>query len=197
MKIVVLISGRGSNLGELINNQKSFQIVEVLCDHPEALGLKRAEEAGINTTVLPRKEFPSKEEFFHQYLSRLEELNPDLIVLAGFMRILPKTITDRFFPKMINLHPSLLPKYKGLHTHQRALENQDPEHGCTVHLVNSGIDTGPILAQAALKVQTTDTPDSLKERVSQLEYKLLPWVVQQFSTKDLTCSKKNSLLRAR
>lgn len=186
--VAVLISGRGSNLGALIEQQSHFRIIGVISDTPDAQGLELARLAGLTTLILDPRDYPSKSDFHTALLRALQELSPDLVVLAGFMRILQPPTINAFQNRLINIHPSLLPKLPGLHTHSRALASGDQEHGCTVHLVDSGVDTGAILAQAPCPILPTDSEHSLAARVLALEHRLLPWVINALSAGSLQIS---------
>ncbi|MCL4142767.1 UNVERIFIED_CONTAM: hypothetical protein GTU68_067421 [Idotea baltica] len=159
--------------------------VLVLSNDPKAGGLAKAVDLGIATAVVDHRDFDKDRNAFEGALHvKLEETKPDIICLAGFMRILTAGFTAKYEGRMLNIHPSLLPKYKGLHTHARVLEAGDREHGCTVHEVTAALDDGPILGQAALKVQAGDTADSLAKRLLPLEHKLYPMVLRRFATED-------------
>lgn len=175
--IVVLLSGRGSNFGALLKDLTHFRIAAVVSDKPEAPGLGIAREAGIKTLAFARQEFPSKLAQKEAIYSAVENFAPKLIVLAGFMQILEASFVERNAGRIINIHPSLLPKYPGLHTHERVLESGDLEHGCTVHVVDSGVDTGPIIAQASTKIVKGESAEMLAARVLELEHSIYPWVV--------------------
>jgi phosphoribosylglycinamide formyltransferase-1 len=181
-RIAVLISGSGSNLQAIIDaiqsGQINGQIVQVISNKADAFGLTRAQNAGIQTTCIDHKAFDSRENFDQAVQKVIDELNVDLVVLAGFMRILSAPFVQHFTGRMINIHPSLLPKYKGLHTHRRAIEAQDSEHGCTVHFVTEELDGGPLLVQAVVPVLPTDTEDSLQQRVHSREHVAYPLAVE-------------------
>lgn len=181
-RIAVLISGSGSNLQALIDAIQSGQIngliVQVISNKADAFGLTRAQNAGIATTCIDHKAFDSRESFDQAVQKVIDEHNVDLVVLAGFMRILSASFVQHFTGRMINIHPSLLPKYKGLHTHRRAIEAQDSEHGCTVHFVTEELDGGPLLVQAVVPVLPTDTEDSLQQRVHSREHIAYPLAVE-------------------
>lgn len=177
-KIGVLVSGRGSNLQALIDAcaQPGFpaEIVLVISNIPGVYALERAEKAGIATQVIPHKGFPSREEFDAAMDASLRAAGVEIVCLAGFMRLLTKGFVEGWAGRMINIHPSLLPSFKGLHTHERAIEAGIKLHGCTVHLVTPDLDDGPILVQAAVPVLPDDTPDSLAARVLEQEHKAYP-----------------------
>lgn len=184
-RIVVLVSGRGSNLQSLID--AGCPIAEVVSDRPGVPALARAAAAGIRTHCVDRRTRGSREEF-DEALARLIDRGPgprrraDLVVLAGFMHVLGAGFTSRFEGRLINLHPSLLPAFPGLRTHERALAAGVAEHGCTVHFVTEALDAGPIIAQARVPVSPEDTPEALAARVLMEEHRLLPRVVHQFVT---------------
>jgi phosphoribosylglycinamide formyltransferase-1 len=188
--IVILISGRGSNMMAIVeyatsmhaSANPSYHIVAVISDNPNAAGLRWAQKHNIDTVSLPPFEsFDSRLAYYTFLLNQIQHYQPYLVCLAGFMRVLPKFLIDSFYPRIINIHPSLLPELKGLDTHKRALENNVREHGCTVHLVVPKVDDGPIIAQAKVLVESTDTPEKLADRVLKKEHLLYPWVI------DLIC----------
>ena len=150
-KIVVLISGSGSNLEAIIEScaakKINGRVIHVISNNPDAYGLTRAAKFNIPSTIIDHKKFSSRIDFENSLEEFLDMLSPDLIVLAGFMRVLGPKITTKFSNKMINLHPSLLPKYPGLHTHEKVLENKDPCHGISIHYVSPELDAGPLIAQ--------------------------------------------------
>lgn len=178
IKIAVLVSGSGSNLQALIDANLSGQIVGVISNKPEAYALQRAKTAGIETAVIEHKQYPSREAFDDVMHQKLLDWNVDLVVLAGFMRILSARFVEAWQGKMVNIHPSLLPYYKGMHTHQRVLNTGDVLHGCTVHYVTAELDAGQALTQAVLKVKAEDTVDSLANRVHELEHLIYPQAVE-------------------
>lgn len=192
LKVVVLVSGNGSNLQALIDKQidqsLAIDIVGVISNCANAYALIRASRACIPTLIIDKdgmgKKF-TRTQFEHQALQAIRAWQPDLVVLAGFMRILTPLFIDEIGSQlqipMINLHPSLLPNYKGLATHARVLQAGEKYHGCSVHLVTSQLDAGLVLTQAVLKTSLHDTPQSLQQRVHQLEHQLLVWTVQLFA----------------
>ncbi len=188
-KLLVLISGSGSNLQAIMDACASGQIngdvVGVISNKSDAYGLVRAANAGIKTAVLSHKDFSSREEYDAQLTQLIASFSPDLVVLAGFMRILTKDLVQTFKGKMLNIHPSLLPKYQGLNTHQRAIAAGDSEHGVSVHFVTEELDGGPVVAQAITQVTAQDTPDTLAAKVHALEHVLYPQVIQWFAEKRL------------
>ena len=180
-KIVVLISGSGSNLQAIIDKCKSkyihAKIVCVISNNPKAYGLERAKSAGIKTLVINHKEYESRDLFDNDLYKVLKDQNADFIVLAGFMRILTEKITKSFYGKIINIHPSLLPKYPGLNTHQQVIDNKDVIHGITIHYVSSELDCGPIIAQGEL-MTLEDGIDNLIERIHTIEHELYPEIIK-------------------
>ena len=183
-KIAVLISGQGSNLQAIIEAcQTGFilgKVVTVISNKIDSFGLECAESAGIPNRVFLRQDFTSNLDMDKAIGDYLEELNVDLIVLAGYMKILTKPFTQRFTGKILNIHPSLLPKYPGLHTYQRALENGDSEHGTTVHFVNEEIDGGAIVLQAKVPIFPGDTVEEIELRTREQEYHIYPLVIKWF-----------------
>lgn len=188
MNIVIFISGTGSNLKAIITyiskNQPHINIKAVVSNNPEAYGLEIAKLHNIETLVLPiNSSDKQKDEYSLQLLDLVKPLNPDLIVLAGFMKILSPDFIEHFPNRIINIHPSLLPKYPGLNTHQKALANNDSEHGCSIHIVTNDLDAGPILAQAKCKIAIDDTVESLKIKVQKLEHELYPKAIVEYLAK--------------
>jgi phosphoribosylglycinamide formyltransferase-1 len=183
-RVVVLISGSGSNLQALIEAQShdrlGGEIVAVISNEANAYGLKRARDAGIDAVALPHREYDSREAYDGALIKVIERHEPDLIVLAGFMRILTPRFVQRFLGRMLNIHPSLLPAYQGLNTHARALADGVSEHGCSVHFVTEELDGGPVVIQAALKVNADDTNDTLKEKTHAREHLILPIAANWF-----------------
>lgn len=183
-KIAVLISGQGSNLQAIIETcQTGFipgKIVTVISNKIDSFGLERAESADIPSRVFLRQDFASNLDMDKAIGDYLKDLNVDLIVLAGYMKILTKPFTQRFAGKILNIHPSLLPKYPGLHTYQRALENGDSEHGTTVHFVNEEIDGGAIVLQAKVPIFPGDTVEEIELRTREQEYNIYPLVIKWF-----------------
>lgn len=178
--IVILISGRGSNMEAILRARTSaYQVVAVIANNPTAGGLETATLAGIPTAVVDHKSFTSREAFDHALCQAVQSFQPDWVILAGFMRILSAPFIDAFPNRIVNIHPSLLPAFPGLHTHQRALDAGVKIHGATVHLVTPGLDDGPIIAQAAVPVLTGDTTQSLSERVLKQEHLLYPTVISE------------------
>lgn len=185
MRIAVLVSGSGSNLQALIDASLSGQIVGVLSNKADAYALERAQKAGIATAVIEHKKFPTREVFDAAMHQQLLDWNVDLVVLAGFMRILSEKFVRAWEGKMLNIHPSLLPFYKGMHTHQRVLNSGDVFHGCTVHYVTPELDAGQAIAQGVLKVGPHDDVNHLAHRVHGLEHLIYPQVVEWICRGDL------------
>ena len=181
--IVVLISGKGTNLQALIDasRRSSYKISAVISNTAKAIGLNRAEISGIDTYVIEQESFNSKLEFEESLATRISEINPKLIVLAGFMKVLGPQFVKLFRGKIINIHPSLLPEYPGLNTHQRVLEDNKKIHGVSVHLVTEDLDGGPIIAQDSVHVLPNDTAESLAKRVLEREHIIYPKVVESLA----------------
>jgi phosphoribosylglycinamide formyltransferase-1 len=182
---VVLISGRGSNMGVLIDavreRRLDAELVRVISNRANAAGLERAADANIDTAVINHRSF-SERALFDQALAReIDDARPDLVVLAGFMRIFTAGFVEHFRGRMINIHPALLPRYPGLHTHERVLEAGDREHGASVHFVTEEVDGGPPIVEAELSVTKDDTADTLNARVLRFEHRLLPTAVHWFA----------------
>lgn len=181
-KILVLASGSGTNLQALIDSTRTRdfpgEIVAVGCNKPGVFALERAAQANIPTFVVNHKDFTSREEFDATLLAEILRHNPDAVVLAGFMRILTRDFVRAFRGRMLNIHPSLLPAYTGLNTHQRVLDAGDAIHGVSVHFVTEELDGGPVIAQAEVPVASDDTAESLAEKVQKQEHTLYPIVVR-------------------
>lgn len=180
-RILVLISGRGSNLAALVRAARvegwPAEVVGVISNRPQAAGLQWASEYDLPTQVLDHQAFGSREAFDAALLAACEAHRPDVVVLAGFMRVLGEAFVRHFEGRLINIHPSLLPAFTGLHTHRRALEAGVKWAGATVHYVTPTLDHGPVIAQAAVPVLPHDTEQTLAERVLQAEHRLLPMAV--------------------
>lgn len=183
-KVVVLISGSGTNLQALIDAQRSGQlpieISAVISNRPAVQGLMRAEHAGIPALVVDHTGFERREDFDQALRRTIDHYRPDLVVLAGFMRILTPEFARAYEGRMFNIHPSLLPKYQGLRTHERALEAGDSTHGATVHFVTNELDGGPSVIQAKVPVYRDDDATTLAQRVQQQEHLIYPMAVQWF-----------------
>ncbi|MFD2641298.1 phosphoribosylglycinamide formyltransferase [Pseudomonas japonica] len=196
--VVVLLSGSGSNLQALIDSTRAgdspVRIRAVISNRADAYGLQRARDAGIDTVVLDHKAFDGREAFDQALIERIDAFSPQLVVLAGFMRILSAGFVRHYEGRLLNIHPSLLPKYKGLHTHQRALEAGDHEHGCSVHFVTEELDGGPLVVQAVIPVAADDTPESLAQRVHAQEHQIYPLAVRWFAEGRLRLEEHGALL---
>ena len=188
-RVAILISGGGSNmvaLAKSMGDDDPAKPVLVLSNEPDAGGLAKARDLGLETAIVNHRHYPDREAFERTLNVQLEAVGADVICLAGFMRILTPVFTDRWAGMTLNIHPSLLPKYPGLNTHARAIEAGDAEAGCTVHLVTSELDDGPILGQARVPVRPDDTPGTLAARVLTMEHKLYPAVLQRFVSGETT-----------
>lgn len=187
-RVVIFISGGGSNMEALIRAAQApdfpAEIVSVFSDKSDAGGLAKAQAAGIATQVFTRKDYASKEAHEDAILEALAALNPDIICLAGYMRLLTARFIAPYEGRILNIHPSLLPLFAGLHTHQRALDAGMKLAGCTVHLVTEGMDEGPILAQAAVPIVEGDTESSLAARVLKAEHKIYALALSKFASGD-------------
>lgn len=185
LKIVVLISGHGSNLQAIIDALESrnlnAKITAIISNKANAGGLERARKHGIPAYVISKQKNQSRDDYDVRLGEVLDRLDPDLIVLAGFMRILSSKLVNQFRGKMINIHPSLLPKYRGTNTHERALTANESEHGCSIHFVTPELDGGPVIAQARFPINTNDNIETLSACVQQLEHKLYPLIIEWFS----------------
>lgn len=185
--LVVLISGHGSNLQAIIDfiqkEKLACQICAVVSNQKEAYGLVRAHQAGIPTSVVEHTKFSNKTTFENTLIKAIDQYTPDLVVLAGFMRILLPNFVEHYFGRLINIHPSLLPKFPGLNTHAKALAAKEPIHGATVHFVTKEVDIGPIIIQGKVPLLPNDTPLSLQNRVHQMEYKIYPLAIRWFLEK--------------
>ena len=183
LSVVVLVSGNGSNLQTLIDQQTDLgiRISAVVSNRDDAYGLVRAREAGIPAITLDHKQYANREAYDAALIQQIDQHTPELVVLAGFMRILTPAFTRHYHGRMLNIHPSLLPKYKGLHTHRRALEAGDTEHGVTVHFVTEELDGGSPVIQARVRITDIDTEDTLQQRVHAQEYRIYPQAVAWFA----------------
>ena len=192
-KIAVLISGNGSNLEALIDAcKKNFingSVDIVISNNPDAYGIKRAKNHSVNCKIIDNSKFETREDFDQAVVEELKEYNLDLIVLAGFMRILTSVMTEAFRNKIINIHPSLLPKYPGLDTHNSVIKNGDLKHGITIHFVNEVLDGGQIIAQGEISVNANETSEELKTRIHAIEHVMLPMVVSMFADETINTEK--------
>lgn len=178
--LVILISGRGSNMQALINAQLPCRIAAVISNKPDAPGLAIAKMHGLETLALDQRSYTGREEFDAALAQAIDAHTPDLVVLAGFMRILGEDFVKRYQGKLINVHPSLLPSFPGLHTHKQALKEGVKIHGCTVHFVTAQLDRGPIIIQAAVQIMRDDTEETLAARVLEQEHRIYPEAVRWF-----------------
>ena len=188
-KIIVLISGNGSNLKAIIDACKSGiingNVVGVISNRDDAFGLERAKKDNIPSKVINHNNYNTRIDFDQKLVSTIKKFQPDLVVLAGFMRILSPIMTSAFKDKMINIHPSLLPKYPGLNTHEQVIANNDAEHGVTIHSVSEELDGGPIIAQSKILVHKKQKLDDLIERIHKVEHMIFPKVISMIASKEI------------
>ncbi|MEW6118852.1 MAG: phosphoribosylglycinamide formyltransferase [Pseudomonadota bacterium] len=180
-RVVVLLSGRGSNFQAIVQAGLPVEIVAVISNRPQAAGLAWARERGLTAIALDHTEHADRTMFDARLADEIERHHPDLVVLAGYMRILSPAFIARFEGRLLNIHPSLLPAFPGLKTHERALAEGVKIHGCTVHFVTARLDHGPIVIQAAVPVRTDDTPESLAARVLAQEHRIYPLAIRWFA----------------
>jgi len=196
-RIAVLISGSGTNLQAIIDACKldgyPGEVVGVISNIPTAYGLTRASDANIETSVLSHKDFASREAYDQSLIKVIDNYKPDVIVLAGFMRILTPAFVQHFHGKLLNIHPSLLPKYQGLNTHQRAIDAGDKEHGVSVHYVTEELDGGPVILQAKVPIFEGDTAEDLASRVHEQEHRIYPLVVKWCCLKRVVMQNEKAL----
>ncbi|MDD1792598.1 phosphoribosylglycinamide formyltransferase [Enterovibrio sp. ZSDZ42] len=195
--VVVLVSGNGSNLQAIIDrcHQKDgINIAAVIANKEDAYGLTRAKSAGIDAVVVPSKGITDRSEYDDKLMTAIDGYQPDLIVLAGFMRILTPAFVQHYHAKMINIHPSLLPKYTGLNTHQRAIDAGDKVHGTSVHFVTEELDGGPVILQAEVPIFEQDNADTVFERVQEQEHRIYPLVIEWFCEGRLTMNDGQALM---
>ncbi len=185
--VVVLISGRGSNLKALVERARGYSVTCVISNKSDAAGLTWAKERGIDVCVVAREDFSSLAEFKAGVLEAVSAAKADFVALAGFMVVLQPDFIGRFHGRLINIHPSLLPKYPGLHTHQRAIDAGERTHGCTVHFVDEGVDTGAVIAQGVVDITPGETAESLAEKTIAVEHRLYPWVMARLASGDIRC----------
>lgn len=197
-RVVALISGRGSNLQAIIDAARSgelpIDICAVVSNRTQASGLRYARAAGITTAVIDHRDFPDRTSFDQALIERIDQDRPDLVVLAGFMRILGAAFIDHYAGRLINIHPSLLPAFPGLHTHERALAAGVTRHGATVHFVTHDVDGGPAIIQASVPVLPGDTAQSLAERVLKEEHRIYPTAIRWFAEGRLSIREGTVLL---
>ena len=193
LRVVVLISGKGSNLQAIIDASEKhpglYEVVAVISNREDAYGLERADKAGISSAVIDHKAYDSREAYDHALMQIIDGFEPELVVLAGFMRILTPEFVRHYAGRMLNIHPSLLPKYKGLNTHQRAIDAGDRVHGCSVHFVTEELDDGPVVLQAEVPVLEDDTTETLADRVHVQEHIIYPEAVRRFALGELNLEK--------
>lgn len=184
-RLVVLISGRGSNLQAILDQAASgespVEVVAVISNRPGVHGLERARQAGVPALELDHKNYPDRPEFEAALIELIDRQQPDLVILAGFMRVLTAVFTEHYRGRLFNIHPSLLPKFRGLHTHERAIAAGETEHGATIHFVTAELDGGPIIVQARVPLLPDDDPDTLATRVLEQEHRLYPQAIRWFA----------------
>ncbi len=183
-RVAILFSGAGTNLAALVDSMEGSDVarpVLALSNEPRADGLRKAAARNVPGAVVHHRDYPDRASFETAMIGELDAVRPDIICLSGFMRILTPVFIKRYQDRILNVHPSLLPRHKGLNTHARALEAGDREHGCTIHLVTGKLDDGPILGQARVPVVTGDSPSSLAARVLEQEHRLYPAVLDRFA----------------
>ena len=193
MRAVILISGNGSNLQSLIDNAKKIdlEICSVISNKEDAFGLKRAERANISTNFVDPNRFESREDFDKQLIAMIDEIDISLIILAGYMRILSSDFIHHFAGKILNIHPSLLPKFPGLNTHRKAIDAKEKYHGATVHFVTEELDGGPIINQEIVEIDPIDTEYSLAQKVLEKEHILYPRVIHWYTQNRLKLINNN------
>lgn len=176
--LLIMISGRGSNMEKILQSKPRVDKIVVLSNNKNAMGVEIARNYGCKVIIVDRKGFETREDFDKELLRVVKQETPTLIALAGFMHILNSQFVNEFPQRIINIHPSLLPKYKGLNTHKRVLEDKTTVHGCTVHFVNENLDDGELIAQIVIDVHPKDTPEILEKRVLKQEHILYPRVIK-------------------
>lgn len=185
IRLVVLISGRGSNLQAILDQAASgelpVEVAAVISNRPGVAGLERARQAGVPALELDHQNFPDRPAFEAALIELIDRHRPDLVALAGFMRLLTADFTERYQGRLLNIHPSLLPKFRGLHTHERALAAGETEHGASIHFVTAELDGGPLIVQARVPVLPGDDPDTLAARVLEQEHRLYPLAIRWFA----------------
>lgn len=185
IRLAVLISGRGSNLQAILDQAASgelpAQIAAVISNRPGVAGLERARKAGVPALELDHKNFADRSDFEAALIELIDHQRPDLVILAGFMRVLTAGFTEHYRGRLLNIHPSLLPKFRGLHTHERAIAAGEIEHGASIHFVTAELDGGPVVAQARVPVLPGDDPDTLAARVLEREHRLYPLAIRWFA----------------
>jgi len=187
MKAVILISGNGSNLQSIIDNADriDLQISCVISNNKSAFGLKRAESSKIQTAIIEPELYNSKEAFDKELISMIQQYGVELIILAGYMRVLTPKFVSHYFGKILNIHPSLLPKFSGLNTHQRAIDASEKVHGVSVHFVTKELDGGPIISQESVNIEAKDTAKTLSDKVLKKEHTIFPKVIHWYTQRRL------------
>lgn len=185
IRLVVLISGRGSNLQAILDQAASgelpVEVAAVISNRPGVQGLERAQRAGVPTLELDHQPYADRPAFEAALIERIDQYQPDLVILAGFMRVLTAGFTEHYRGRLFNIHPSLLPKFRGLHTHERAIAAGEDEHGASIHFVTAELDGGPVIVQARVPVLSGDDPDILAARVLEQEHRLYPQAIRWFA----------------
>lgn len=198
LTLVVLISGKGSNLQAIIDEIRACQlpavIKAVISNKKNVLGLQRAQQAHIPTHVLEHQAFKERSAYDAALQHLIDQYQPDLVVLAGFMRILTAKFVQHYAQRLLNIHPSLLPKYPGLNTHQRALETGDTEHGASVHFVTAAMDQGPVIIQGVIRIKSDDSPDTLTQRVQKQEHIIYPKAIRWLAERRLQLQNNQVIL---
>ncbi len=201
LRIVVLISGSGTNLQKIIEaierGELPAQIIAVISNRVDAYGLQRAKKAGISTRVLDHQQYKTRQDYDTELQKLIDDYEPGLIVLAGFMRILTNDFVEHYHGRLINIHPALLPEYKGLNTHQRVLDGGATRHGASVHFVTPELDSGPVIIQRAFTVCADDTVETLEQRVHEIEYEIYPTAIRWFAENRLSFENNKVLLDGR
>lgn len=194
--VVVLISGNGTNLQALIDDSvaSNYKIGAVISNKSDAFGLSRAERSGIPTVFIDHRDYQTREQFDQAMMQSIDSFKPDLIVLAGFMRILSAAFVKHYGAKVLNIHPSLLPAYPGTNTHQRVLDAGETEHGVSVHFVTEELDAGPVIAQEKIKIEANDTAETLADKVHAKEHIIYPKVVSWFAAGRLSMEENQAYL---
>lgn len=197
-RAVVLISGSGSNLQAFIDHVNcgdlNIDIALVLSNVPTAFGLQRAKEAGIESTCINHKDFENRLAFDQAMIERIDSAKPDIVILAGFMRILTSEFVNHYSNRLINIHPSLLPKFTGVNTHQRAIDAKEKWHGASIHFVIPELDAGPVILQGRLELRAEDTPATLQKRIHKIEHQMYPLAVKWFCEDRLIVENNKVLL---
>lgn len=201
LTIGVLASGRGSNFQSIIDNINSgyikARIAVLISDNPKAYALERAKKNNIEALIISPKDFPDKDSYYSHIAEMLKSKGVELVALAGFMRVVGKPLIKAFQNKIMNIHPALLPSFPGLHGQKQAVEYGVKISGCTVHFVNEGVDTGPIIIQAAVPVYDDDTEDSLSERILKQEHKIFPLAIKLFSEGRITVEGRKVMIKTK